>query len=77
MEKGNVFKLEHANFNLFSFNNFPISLGSSSRASQPNRLRCLSSFNCKMEKGNVFKLEQNAKFNLLSFNNFPISLGSS
>jgi hypothetical protein len=39
MELGNAFKLEqNAKSNSFSFNNFPISLGSSSRAMQFERI---------------------------------------
>jgi hypothetical protein len=39
MESGNVFKLQqNAKFNSFSLNNFPISLGSSSKAMQFERI---------------------------------------
>jgi hypothetical protein len=39
MESGKAFKLEQdAKFNLVSFNNFPISLGSFSRASHFERI---------------------------------------
>jgi hypothetical protein len=47
MESGNALKLEqNAKFNSFSFNNFPISLGSSLRAMQFERINV-----CKSLKG--------------------------